>query len=204
MPVDGRRLEQLLRRVDDAASRGAALVQLERARLLEHVDHRRWSRCPTHSGLPASASARSGPTRSPRSRSVVGHAQIRTWCDPSSVDVVLVDVDRMDGGQVRAEDALALQQLRRRAALDRQALLDLSRLLGEVDVQRRLAPRAHAATTVASRRGRPRARCGWRHRCAPRRPPRSSSTRAAQRSASPSENDRCTPSSGLPSRPPRR
>src|SRR5258706_6808312 len=38
---------------------------------------------PRQSGLPASVSARSGPTRSPRSRSVVGPAQMRTWCDPS-------------------------------------------------------------------------------------------------------------------------
>ncbi len=38
---------------------------------------------PAHSGLPASTRARIGPTRSPRSRSVVVQAQIETLLLPS-------------------------------------------------------------------------------------------------------------------------
>ena len=42
----------------------------------------------------------------------------------------------MDGGEVRAEDAFAIEKLRRGAALHLEALLDLGRLFGQVDVQR--------------------------------------------------------------------
>ena len=58
---------------------------------------------------------------------------------PKQPDGPFVDMDRVNGGQVRPQDPLAFEELGRRAALDLHAFLDLRRLLGEMDVQRHLA-----------------------------------------------------------------
>ena len=55
------------------------------------------------------------------------------------IDVVLAQVNRVHGGEVRVENAFSVQQLRRSAALGCHALLNLCRLLSEMDVQRHAA-----------------------------------------------------------------
>ena len=80
------------------------LVELDRARLLEHVDHR-VRVGPSASEAPASASARAGPIPSARSRSVVGQRQQQQPAPPSVGDVRVGEVggvDRRERGPERA------------------------------------------------------------------------------------------------------
>ena len=54
-------------------------------------------------------------------------------------DSAVLDVDGVDRGQIGSENSLALQQLRRRAAHRRNALVHLGSLLGQMYMERRLA-----------------------------------------------------------------
>ena len=122
---------------------------------------------PVASDAPASSSRRAGPMPSARSRSVVGHRQAVTPAPPSSATsssvrcVAWTAVKRSDSAPASASSA------GRRAAVRREALLVLLRLLGDVRVQR--PPRrprrdrarrlrvdgAHAVDRRADARGRP-------------------------------------------------
>src|SRR5260370_6179413 len=66
--------------------------------------------------------------------------------------VVLVDVNRMDGGQVGAKNPLAFEQLGGRASFDRLAFLSLSGLLSKMCVKGS-APPARPGRDHTHRRG---------------------------------------------------
>ena len=94
--------------MDHPAPRGTPLVKLQRAGLLEDVDHR--------VRVTAQAEQAAGLREVPKRADAVAKVTLcgRAGADgdavrPEQADVVVVDMDRMDGGQVRAKDTLALQ-----------------------------------------------------------------------------------------------
>ena len=116
----------------------AALVEVDRARLLEHVDD--------DVGVAAHAQPAAGLAERLQRTDAVAEVTLGRRAGahvdlvrPEQRDVVGVDVDGVHRGQIGTEDALAVEELGRRAALHRLALLELGGLLGEVHVQRRVA-----------------------------------------------------------------
>src|SRR6266700_1929121 len=115
-------------------SRGAALVELEASSFLEDVDYR--------IGITAQRQRASGISkRAQRSHAIAQVAlRRRTRADLDVVeaqqrDIVVGQLNGVHGGEVRAEDALPIEELCGSAALDLQALLDLGKLFREMDVQ---------------------------------------------------------------------
>ena len=87
------------------------------------------------SGIPRWRTRTAGRKPSPRSASVVGQAQIVAPLSRSEVELGAVGVCRVDDGRALAEAAASGEQLDRPAAVLRQALLDLARLLVGVHVE---------------------------------------------------------------------
>ena len=121
-----------------AATSGAPLVELQAPCLLEDVDDR--------VGVGAHTDRAAGIRNSAKWTNTIAKVTLcgRARADGDAVaaeqgDVVVIDVDCMHGGQIRPEYAFTFQELGRRAAFGRQALLHLGRLLREVDVKWRIA-----------------------------------------------------------------
>ena len=150
----------------DAADAGREpLVELDRARLLERVDDRL--------RVAAGGERRAGVEQPPRGADAVGEVALGGRAEAGGHaraaeqrDVVVGQVRRVDGGEALRQRAGVGQQPGRRAAVRREALLVLLRLLGDVGVQRpprrplrdgarrRRVDRAHAVDRRADARGR--------------------------------------------------
>ena len=102
-----------------------------------------WSRCRCRCGPAERESARAGKMPSPRLASVTGHSPTtapRALIWASSPSLACVACTRHQ----RASTACVLQQpLNRAAAAPRDAILDLARLLGDVDVDRAASRQLH-------------------------------------------------------------
>ncbi len=99
-----------------------------------------WLSEPRVSRAPASASARLGPTPSPRSRSVVGQKDTKARASPSSETSSSVEVGGVHADVSRAQETVVGEQPGRADAVRREAPVVLRDLLGEVHVQGRPRP----------------------------------------------------------------
>ena len=91
---------------------------------------------PMQSGIARVRTRSAGRKPSPRSASVVGQAQIVAPASREEIELGAVGVRRCDDRRSLTEAARAREELDRPAAVLREALLDLLRLLVGVDMQR--------------------------------------------------------------------
>ena len=196
--VAARRPQQRSRAMAAALAAGEALVELDRARLLERVDHRvRVGAEGERRRPPRSAPAPGRSRRRGRAR-WSGRGSSRRAAPPSSRDVGLVEVGGVHGGEPLAKRAGALEHLgrawrrrRRRTPRSRPAARRRARAAGS----RARPPRRRRPPPSRGRRP----RTLWI--AAPIRapsPPASAPTRSAHASASASAKRRWTSLSGSP------
>ena len=179
VPVLGRRPQQRGGGVVSALPARQALVQLDRARLLEEVDH----------GVGVAAERERGARLRQRAHpaDAVGQVALGRRADAAAGagvaeqrHVGIRQVGGMHGGEARRRARRPRRArpwvcVRRRPG--RRRSRPAARTRGRAGGGR--APRPSRQRS-RRRRDRPRARCGWRPRSAPTRPSRSASTRSAQ------------------------
>ena len=158
--VGGRRRQQLGGRPVATLLGGEPLVELDRAHLLEEVDHGVAVGAQREPGTGVVQPARRADAVAEVALGGRAERRVRTRSADQG-DVVVGEVGGVHERRRRAEDTVVGEQPRRRDAVRLEAAVVLGDLLGEVDVQRAVA--GPAATSSSSVRG-PRGRSGPRHR----------------------------------------
>ena len=173
VPCFGRRAQQRRGVVVTALAGGEPLVELDRARLLEQVDH--------GVRVGAQRKAGAGVDQGAGRADAVGEVALGRRAEAAAAasaaergDVGVGEVGGVDGGEALAERSRLGEDLGRRRAVGGETGLVLGGLLGDVGVQRAPGGARPRRRRRGTRRARPRGRCGSRRRPARRRRPSSS------------------------------
>ena len=171
------------RAVRSPPQRGQPLVELDRPRLLERIDHGVRVRAEAQLDAGIARAPQSGRSRRRDRAPSSGRCSSATGTSASSSMSSLADVRRVHGGEAVAQRAGVVEHADRRDAVRGEALVVLLRLLRHVGVETaRRGPPPTPATTPDRLRRRRRAPSGSPHRCGRSPWPR----RRARRRARPS------------------